>query len=65
MVKLQITAMITKAAVSNFSYIKPVPKSAVFYDITPCTLAEYLSTQCHIQAQSLNFKQCALFTYLR
>lgn len=34
--------------VSNFSYINPVPKSAVFYDMTPCTLAEYLSTQYHI-----------------
>jgi hypothetical protein len=31
--------------VYNFSYINPVHKSAVFYDMTPCTLAEYLSTQ--------------------
>jgi hypothetical protein len=35
-------------SVSNFSHINPVPKSAVFYNMTPCTLAEYLSTQYHI-----------------
>jgi hypothetical protein len=51
--------------VSNFSYIKPVPKSPFFNDMTPCTLAEYLSTQYNIQHQNLNVKQCALPTYLR
>ena len=25
--------------VSNFSYINPDPKNAVFFDMTPCTLA--------------------------
>jgi hypothetical protein len=37
-------------SVSNFTsiYINTVPNRALFDDMTPCTLAEYLSTQYHI-----------------
>jgi hypothetical protein len=32
----------------NFTCINPVPESAVFHDMTPCTFTEYLNTQYHI-----------------